>query len=173
MEKAQDLINTLEDLMVKEFRVCQNLFSLTRDERSALSNSDVQSLTSLVERKEALLDELGQLDDSKRMTTQEIGTMLGLNSQPGQSLTVGGVLTALDSGTADRLGHLRKGILALADQVRDMTRSNHALATIALERADAVQAFLLSLYQTPPSYRPPGVPTRSGQALSWEIDHIA
>ncbi len=173
LEHSLELTTTLEDLLVREFRVCQNLYSLTREERLLLSKNDVQALMSLVERKEALLDELGRLEDLKSMTMQEMGTILGLDSKPVQSLTVGDIIAALDVDSASRLGNLRSGILALVDQVRDLTHGNRALATTALERADALQAFLLSFYQSPTGYRPQGVSIGGEQAVAWEIDHLA
>lgn len=165
-----ELVNTLEDILVKEFRSCQTLYNLTKDERVALSSNDVSSLLNVVEHKEALLDEMGQLDDARRMTTQEVKILLGL---PTQSATLNEVISALDADSAGRLIHLRSGILTLMDKIRDLTHGNRALATSATERADAVQAFLLSLYQSPATYRPPGIPGPIGPAVAVEMDHIA
>jgi flagellar biosynthesis/type III secretory pathway chaperone len=169
-EKTLEHLNALEDVLVKEFRLCQNLHALTKDERAALAKNDVSSLLTLVERKEALLDELGQLDDSRRTLTQETSQQLGLNIE---SPTLTDILPAIDLDSATRLGHLREGILALMNEVKDLTHGNRALAVTALERTDAVQAFLLSLYQTPAGYRPQNVPASREPTLSWEVDHTA
>jgi flagellar biosynthesis/type III secretory pathway chaperone len=172
MDRLQEHLNTLEDLLVKEFRASQNLLDLTRSERAALSANDVIQLVSIVERKEILLDELGRLDDSRRMSTQEAGSVLGIKKNPP---SVADVLTYVDRTTAGRLGHLREGILTLMDQVRDLTYGNRALAASALQRCEAVQAFIISSYQTPSGYRPPSValPGASEPARSLEIDSWA
>jgi flagellar biosynthesis/type III secretory pathway chaperone len=166
-----ELLNTLEDLLVKEFRASQALFNLTRDERSALAGNDVQVLLTLVEHKEALLDEMAQLDDSRRMITQKIQSHLGLdNATP----SLQDIISSLDTETGKRLGNLRSGILTLLAKIRELTHGNRALATTALERTDAVQSFLLSLIQPPTaSYRPQGMPKMGETSLAWEVDHIA
>lgn len=173
IDKTQELTNALEDLLVKEFRIFQSLHALTREERVALSNNDVQLLLSLVERKEATLDELGRLEDSKRMTVQELATLLELATPSGEAYTVSDVIVALEADAAARLANLREGISALIDKLRDLTHGNRALANTSLERADALQSFLLSFYQSPGGYRPQGMPVNKGPSLAWELDQLA
>lgn len=163
-------LNTLEEIMVKEFRVCQTLQSLTKDERVALSSNDASQLLALVEKKEATLDELGQIDEARRMIVQEIGSGLGL---PSSSPTVADILRVLDADYARRLKHLHEGIVALMNDVRDLTHGNRTLAKVALERSDAVQAFLLSLFDVPTGYKPPTIPTTRQSSIAWELDKAA
>jgi flagellar biosynthesis/type III secretory pathway chaperone len=167
IDKKQDLLNTLEDLLVREFRACQVLYDLSREERAAISNHDITRMLCLVEDKEAVLDELSSLDDSRRMTSQEMGSLLGLAVH---APTVADLLPALSVENASRIGRLREGILTVMDKVRDLNRGNHALASGELERADSVQAFLLSLVQPPVTYGPLGNQVGLG-ASALEIDH--
>lgn len=170
VEKNPEPLISLEDILVKEFRVYQVLFGLTKEEREALSKNDVQLLLALVERKEALLDELGQLHETRRMKMQAVADVLGLaNPSP----TLAEVLAALEPGAAGQLGHLRAGILALMHQIQEITQGNRALANTAIERADALQTFLLSLFQAPAGYGPQGAHPASEPPVSWEIDQIA
>jgi flagellar biosynthesis/type III secretory pathway chaperone len=172
MNQLLELGSQLETLLIKEFSSCHMLLDLTRAERSALAKKDVAQLTSLVERKEVLLDELGRLDDDRRRVTQDLGSAAGLpvlhsSTHPP---SVADILPALDEETAARLGRLREGILALMSKVRDLAHGNNALAVSALERAEALQSFLLSLYQPPAHYGPLGVPIVADTPLSWEFD---
>jgi flagellar biosynthesis/type III secretory pathway chaperone len=166
--KVNELVNVLEDVLVREFRASQSLYTLTKDERVALSNNDVAALSTLIERKEALLDELGQLDDARRAATQDLKLVLGLAVH---TPSLSDVIAVLDPEPAGRLAHLRSGILTLMDKIRELTHGNRALTSAALERTDAVQAFLLSLYQQPaPTYRPHGIPAPNTPSLA--VDSI-
>jgi flagellar biosynthesis/type III secretory pathway chaperone len=174
IDKKQDLLNTLEDLLVREFRACQLLYQLSREERVAISNHEIPRMLSLVEDKEAVLDELGRLDDSRRMTCQELGSLLGLAIH---APTVADLLPGLSPENACRMGRLREGILTVMDKVRDLNRGNHALASSELDRAGSVQSFLLSLIQPPATYGPLGMKSTNGlqntshSAPALEIDH--
>jgi flagellar biosynthesis/type III secretory pathway chaperone len=172
MGDTPELLSTLEELLVKEFRACQSLHTLTRAERQALSqplsSGDIHRLCGLVEEKEVLLDQLGQLEDERRMLVGEIAAQTGLRAeQP----TLAELLEFLKVPEAGRISRLRDGILTLSANVREMTSGNLALAGTALERADAVQAFLLNLYRPPDGYLPPGAPARPAASLAWEVDH--
>ncbi len=89
-DTLHELLDSLEKTLVKEFLTCQKLEALTKEEQALLTAQEAGSLPALVERKEALLDEMGKLDDARRMFVGEISTMLeikeeapGLNSYPG------------------------------------------------------------------------------------------
>ncbi len=173
MENADSLVSTLEELLVQEFRICQNLHALTQSERQLLSKNDVQALSLAVEHKEALLDELGQVEDHRRMITQDLALFLGMNTEPATIAALAKTLQAktLHSNAAGRMARLREGILALSSDIHNLTRGNHTLAMIALERVDAVQSFLLDLYRPSLVYQRPGVETRvTGLELAWDVD---
>jgi hypothetical protein len=189
------LVHSLEDLLVKEFRLCQALHALTQEERQALSLQDVPAVSRLIEHKEALLDEMAQLEDQRRGVAQELGGQLGLAvksstetwplSTDGRPRTdtpsiaeLAGAMRAvrLPSHTgglypaAERLLTLREGIVALAGQIQELTSGNRALAVSALERVDALQTFLLDLYKPNLYYTPPGAPAHSAESVAWGVD---
>jgi flagellar biosynthesis/type III secretory pathway chaperone len=167
--RSHELLNALEDVLVREFRLSQNLSVLTKEERNALMIQDVTSLLTLVERKEALLDELGQLDDSRRMIIQETSALLDIKTE---SPSVADIISVVDADTSTRFSHLREGILALMNDVRDLTQGNRVLATSGLERVDAVQAFLLNLFRSPEGYKPHNAPVSREPFVAFEIDQI-
>jgi flagellar biosynthesis/type III secretory pathway chaperone len=160
-------LTTLEELLVKEFSNCQSLHALTKEERMALSKNDVKTLSTLIEDKEILLDELGQIEDERRMIVQKLAEGLGLRSQ---SPTVADIVRAVNPEVASRLSHLREGITALAGNIRDMTSGNQALAASALERVDAMQAFLLDLLRPSLTYHPSGIIRRADVNSGWDAD---
>lgn len=170
MDGVPEYLTALEDLLVKEFRTCQSLHTLTREERQAVSGGDVDALLCLVEQKEALLDELGNLEDQRRALTQDLAQGVGLKKTSPSWIDV---LRQVEPGVSGRLANLQEGILAMLASVRDLTHGNRALAASAMERADAVQAFLLNLYQPTVGYQPPGQPPAHASLVAWDVDQRA
>lgn len=166
----QKQLALLETVLVNEFRTCQSLKNVVSGERSALTKGDVPKLGDLVEEKEVLLDQLGQIEDERRMMVQELNQAYGANLE---IPTVFDLLPRLDSATAGRLGRLCDGISTVVGQVRQYNNGNQALASSALERVDAVQNYLLSLIQVPSNYQPPGTHPVPEQTVVWDYDQKA
>ncbi len=189
MKDSPELLSTLEELLVQEFRVCQSLQNLTREERKMLAdlqakrspvpgpNGDVSRLAGLVEEKEILLDQLGRIEDERRMIVQDMvnktfaeKTLAGKRGVQAQTPTLADVIKTLHAPEAGRISRLQEGITTLAATIREMTSGNLSLAGSALERADAVQAFLLNLYRPEANYQPPGFHPRPESSIAWEFD---
>ncbi len=145
MENAQHLLETLEDLLVKEFRSLQNLVALTKEERRVLSAyNQPQELLSVVEQKEALLDELGKLEDATRILTVHWANHTQSGSS-NASATVGEIIAAQPAALSERLGRLRAGIRTLAKDMHDLNRGNQLLVSAGLDRTLGLQQFLFNL----------------------------
>ena len=170
VEKRTELMTSLEDYLVREFRTLQALLNLTLEERQALSKEDVSHLSPLVEEKEALLDELGQLEEGRKTATEFLAVILSASP----SATVNELFPHLDPATAVRLGHLSEGITTLVAQTRDLNHGNQALAAYKVEWLDLAQTYLLNLVQPPPAYYPPGSNYASVQwTPAIDVDHRA
>ena len=163
------MLNTLEDLLVREFRACQTLLTLTKDERQALAKNDVRALSTLVEQKEAWLDELAQIEDRRRMVVQEIARLLPLISPTPSVAELAG---ALEPEVGGRINRLRDGITALSGEIRELSSGNRALAASALERTDAVQSLIVDFLRPSLNYQPPGKPHRSEHGAAWGVDQL-
>ncbi len=168
MEKMPSIITTLEDLLVHEFRTCQFILNLTKDERQALTRNEFNNLPAIVEQKEALLDELSQIEDQRRMVAHELAQKLGIVSS---SPTIAEIGAALPVEEGRRINHLREGIVALSGEIHELTSGNHALAVSALERVDAVQTFLMDLCKPSLFYQPPGSHPHKEAEAALGIDH--
>jgi len=162
------LINDLEELLVQEFRACQTLLDLTRNERQALARNDVDTLTSLVEQKESKLDELAQIEDRRRVAIQTIAQRLSL---PSPNPAVSELAAFLDPESGRRIERLRDGISTLSGEIRELSSGNRALAASALERTDAVQSLLLDILRPTLNYQPPGMPYQNQSGPAWGVDH--
>lgn len=144
MDNIQEHLTILKDVLVKEFRAIQELHEITKEERLVLTSKDICGLLILVENKEAVLDEMSQLNDRRRLVVRQLAELVGLKTQ---SPTLVNVLDEIDNEYCDRLKRLHEGIVALSGGIRNITFSNRALAKEGLVRVDAVQSFLLDLFQ--------------------------
>lgn len=169
-ENYQAILTSLEDLLVREFRTYQSLVLLTRDERTSLASGDIHTLMTLVEQKDELLDDLMRLEDSRARVTEAWVDASGFSSP---SPTIADMLPELDSSIAGRFGRLREGILALVEDLRELTHGNTALVNMAMERVDAVRFFLMNLGQPEAGYQPPGVSPSTTSPAVWEVEHWA
>lgn len=167
MEDIPGMVTSLEDILVKEFRICQSLHTITKDERLALTKNDVPALSTLVEQKEALLDDLTQIEDYRRMLSQNLGEVFGIRAV---SPTLTELSTSLNPDIGGRIIHLRDGILAIAEEIKVLTSGNRALAMAAMDRVDAVQTFLLDIFRPALSYERPGAPKRNYTEAIWDVD---
>lgn len=164
------LATTLEDLLVQEFRACQSLHHLTKEERQALTKNDLNSLEVILEQKEVVLDELGQIEDRRRMITQNLGDLVGLK-HTNPSITT--ICQKLNNEVGRRIKHLKEGISALAEEIKVITSGNHALAMIALERVDALQTILIDSFRPSLTYDRPGTKPSNQLDMVWEVDQRA
>ena len=167
MDQYPTTVYMLEDLLVKEFRACQLIHHISKEERQALSKNDVQSLEKIVEQKEVALDELGQIEDKRRMTVQDLSQEFGVRAeQP----TIAEIASRLPMDVGNRINHLREGIVALSEDIRVITSGNRALATTALDWIDATQTYLLDTFRPALFYDRPGVTTGNRPEAVWDVD---
>jgi flagellar biosynthesis/type III secretory pathway chaperone len=138
----QNYLRNLENSLVKEFRACQALLHLMREEQFALANGDAARLLAIAERKDILLDRLAVLSQARQ---SQVAALNG--GAPGDAPSLE-ELTACDTQTLDRMRRLSDGIQVLTSQARELVQANQALAAAALKRAAAQQAGLISSTQT-------------------------
>jgi flagellar biosynthesis/type III secretory pathway chaperone len=160
-------IAALEDALVSEFHIFQNLVELSRQELDALTKRDTTTLSGLVEKKEALLDELNIFEEDRRLATEDLAYLIGIKKQV---TTVSELLPFLERVISERFRRIQEGIVALGREIRNLNRNNLALAKTALEWADATQAYLLSLHQPDnETYQVPGkTPKRESAVRSFD-----
>lgn len=123
--------NPLADLLVKEFRTCQDLHYLIREERKAVLNRDVRLVEALTSQKQRLIEELNQLDLAVRSNIEEIGRSLIGQGQSYPILSTATILAEYDRETSGRLHSLYEGIQALKEKITAMDSINQTLAAPA------------------------------------------
>lgn len=156
----------LEQTLVRQFRALQKLIEITHKEREAILNQQ-DSLMRLVEEKEALLDQLGILEDDRRHLVQEISLSLpsGREADSLQEL-----LPHLQKEQSMRIERLVEGITTLAGESRELNHANHALALVRLEWVKAARWFLAGSVQPEVDYRPPGNAPVLKDSGGWGIE---
>lgn len=165
--EQQELINSIESLLVEGFRKLQSLLALTKEERTAFLNDKVTALEDLVDKKEVLLDDLNQIEINRQMLVEALAEDLGLTNE---GITLAQVVPVLEPRIETRLRRLSTGVLALAEEARALTSGNHALAVAGLDRVDAMQTFLLNFFDPPASYQPTNRPLPGGSAPVWDVE---
>jgi flagellar biosynthesis/type III secretory pathway chaperone len=166
-ETESELLTELEGTLVREFRTCRALQELVKQERNLLMAGDVENLSRMVEEKEILLDQLNQIEEHRRL-------VIGKLTDHYEGLTgptpLSELIRCVDQPVSKRLEHLYAGIGTVIEQVREFNHGNQALALNGLKRVDAVQAYLLDLFQKPGVYQPPGGARAMEPALVWDVD---
>ncbi|HEX7555304.1 MAG TPA: flagellar protein FlgN [Leptolinea sp.] len=150
-ETPQEIMSAIEAIMVNEFRVCQSLLTVLQQERQALIQKDVDTLSRLVEQKESLLDELGSNEESRRSNMKKLALNSGIKEEV---LGLTDLLRRLQLTASERIYRLQEGIFALQSKIRELNRANHALAEMNLERIKALQEYLVNLFTSPSFYQP-------------------
>jgi flagellar biosynthesis/type III secretory pathway chaperone len=169
-KNVQELTISLEDVLVREFRTLQSLVTVTNQERQALTKNEASALMPLVEEKEAILDSLSLLEESRRMLTEDISENVGGNPS---ATGIGSILSNLEPLSGKRISRLSEGISALVSEARDLNQGNRALAISTLTWLDSAQTFLLSFYSTTDTYTPPGMKPSNNTPSIGAINHIA
>jgi hypothetical protein len=142
MPMRLDSLQILESLLVKEFRACQTIYSLTRAERQALANSDISRLFELAREKEMVLDRVSVLETTRMKHLRSLDQRYKNNTPDQEAQILAALLARVRPEDAERLRMLQQGILTLTAQVQDLTRGNHALAAYALEHAEELRTAL-------------------------------
>jgi hypothetical protein len=139
----------LEQALVRQFKLLKEMIALTQKERTALLK-DPDLVLRFVEDKEALLDNLGLLEDHCRRIVQELSLSFDLRSE---NTSIQALLPFFKPEDARRIKNLSEGISGLAAQARELNRSNQAVALTKLDWLKATQSFLISIFQPDPGYQ--------------------
>lgn len=150
-ETPQEIMSAMEAIMVNEFRVCQSLLTVLQQERQALVQKDVETLSHLVEQKESFLDELGSDEESRRSLMEKLAQNSGLQTEV---MGLPDLLRRLQMTASERIYRLQDGIVALQSKIRELNRANLALAQMNMERITALQEYLVSLFSSSTYYQP-------------------
>jgi len=168
-EVPEELLFSMEALMVNEFRSLQSLRTITQDERQILLDGNGNALMPLIEKKEALLDEINRLEVTRRTLADKIAQLSGI----GEIKNLSDLLNQVNLSASERIIRLRDGILALQGEIRELNRGNYALATLNLERLGALQGFIVNLFTTSSFYQPISTAPAVQQSANWGMDQRA
>lgn len=160
-------VNSLEALLVKQFRTLETLISISKNERELILDHRTDELMKVVEQKESVLDQLGLMEEDRRMLTEELAAALGLKLQ---RAGLDEILTVLETVVAERFYRLNEGILALVDQARELNMGNQVMARTAIEWLEATQMFLLNVSAPEVAYSYPGAARRVDSYATRAID---
>lgn len=171
MNNVEDQLILLEDTLVSEFRCLQKMVEVTHKESNVLLKGNSSILMPILEDKETIVDQVIMLEEQRTRVCEDLARLFGINATPP---TVKALLPYIDPATAERIRRLCDGILALNEQQGDLNVRVNTLAQSWIEMIHSTQAYLLSFYQSPAAYVPPGV-RHQGANLPpvWGSEHRA
>ena len=169
-EEKDDVLVSLEAILVNEFRVYQSLRDLTLEERQVLLEGRGQNLMSIVDKKEELLDELTQMETKRNQLVDKIASIFDISQNYNN---LGELLDLIHAEPVKRLQRLRQGLVALQTEIRDINRGNAALASLNLEKITQLQNYLYKLFSTSSQYQPIGGQVYVEGPASWGMDQRA
>lgn len=170
VDRNTQLSAPLESFLVSEFRAYQTLLKLTKQERMALVKADILSLAAIVEQKDSLMDEIHRLEKGRSQVVREWVDRTGYHST---NPTIQELAALLPAPAAQRLERIRSGILAISEELQDLTRGNQALAISALERLDHMRTLILSFDQPTDTYASSGRKKSPVASASWQLEERA
>lgn len=170
-EKVQQLMDTLEAALVKMFRLCQSLFTLTKEERQILIEGKANDLEEISSQKAKIIEEIENSEISRSQVSDKIAQACGLTRR---FETLSELLDTVIYDKKDQIRRLQEGILALQTDIREINNGNYALATLNLQHLEAVQGYLVNLIYAPSAfYAPPNAINRDEPPKTWGMDHKA
>jgi flagellar biosynthesis/type III secretory pathway chaperone len=170
MRTVDDQLNLLEDTLVSEFRCLQKLVEITQKESSMLLKGNSSILMPILDDKEMIVDQIVMLEEQRGQVCEDLSQVYGVKATP---TSVKAIMSYLEPVQGERIGRLCDGIVALSEQQDDLNVRVNTLAQSWIELIHSTQAYLLSFYQSPAAYVPPGA--RQGTALPpvWGTEHRA
>jgi flagellar biosynthesis/type III secretory pathway chaperone len=169
LDRSTQMMIPLESFLVSEFRAYQTLLKLTRQERKALIKADIFLLANLVDQKDTLMDEIHRLEKGRTQVVREWAEQHGLPA----TASIQQIIRHVPQVTGQRLERVRSGILAVSEELRDLSRGNQALAASALERLDHMRTLILSFDQPADEYISTGQKRIPQSAASIKLEERA
>ena len=161
-------LEDLETVLVKLFRLFQNLFSCIKDERQYLVSRDAKALEEVSKTKTSFLSSIEQVEVERDQKTNELARLV---NKTGQTRTLSELLAGLPETSTERIRHIQQGILSLQKEIREVNEGNYALANLNLQQVQAVQQFIINTLQPPSSfYGPNSKKSAEVSPSTWQMD---
>lgn len=109
----EELLTALEDLLVQEFRTCQELLNLNRIQQRKDPEESSETLQDVNSRRKILLEHLSILEQQRRDLLTEADPLEPLPGSP-----ISKTAPVAIQERIDRLSRLRAGVLVLISELR-------------------------------------------------------
>ena len=158
----------LETVLVKLFRLCQELLAIVKKERQYLIDGNVDELEEVFITKSTLLTNIESLSGDQEKIVRKLSTAPGASER---MVPLSELLAKVESVSSERIKHLQQGILSLQKEIREFNGGNFALATLNLQQVQAVQDFLVDSVQPPSTFYGPKAGNKPDQSpRTWQMD---
>lgn len=171
LQTLQDLYDSLESILVNTFRLCESLLEISKRERQALLEKKIDILQQINKEKETIITEMRSIDQARIVVVKQLANELGVDVDP---LHVSDIVAKTDESIdTTKISRLQQGIITIQAEIRELNNGNYTLASLNVQRLDAVQEYIVGLF-TPPVYYQPTIKMPTTDApTSWGSDHLA
>jgi flagellar biosynthesis/type III secretory pathway chaperone len=170
-QTLHDLFETLEAILVNTFRLCESLQLVSKKERQALLAGKTEILETIAKEKGNIISEMEGNEETRMGVVQQIAQVLEIKDE---NVTINSLVNkAGNSIDTSKISRLLQGIITLQAEIRELNNGNYALATLNVQRLEAIQEYIVGLFTPPVYYRPTiNVPVTEAPA-SWGHDRLA
>lgn len=120
-------------ILEKEAQLYSEFLELSRQKTEVIINGDVKELENITKREQALIDNVGELEETREQVVSEIACAIGAETS---SLTISTIIDSLDKLWAEKLKKARNSILYTIDEIRQINLQNKILIDTSLEYID-------------------------------------
>ena len=159
---------SLETNLIAMFRLCQNLYSLAKEERQYLVDGRAGELDGLAEKKMKILDGIEKTEKDYQIIIKDIAAIAGINREIEK---LSDLLVNFGEKDVEQIKRMQEGILALQKDIKEVNSGNYALAKLNIQHLEAVQGFIVNNIYPSSSYYGPDTNVKKKEPLTnWQMD---
>jgi flagellar biosynthesis/type III secretory pathway chaperone len=152
IQTLQDLFDSLESILVNTFRLCESLLEISKRDRQALLEKNLDVLQQITKEKEILVVEMESIDHSRKVIVDQLAKELEIENEPAR---VSDIITKADESIdITKISRLQQGIITIQADIRELNNGNYTLASLNVQRLEAVQDYIIGLFTAPIYYQP-------------------
>ena len=162
---------SLETNLIAMFRLCQNLYSLAKEERQVLVDGRANELDGLAEKKMKVLDGIEKTEKDYQLLIKDIAMISGFKREVEK---LSDLLVNFGEKEVEQIKRMQEGILVLQKDIKELNDGNYALAKLNVQHLEAVQGFIVNNIYPSSSYYGPDKNLQKKEPLTnWQMDQRA
>ncbi|MDK2799520.1 MAG: hypothetical protein PWP27_1912 [Clostridiales bacterium] len=126
----QNVLNKLFEVLVQQIRVYENILKLAKEKTDIVVAGKITELENLVKLEQALVVQIGRLEQQREEVVDEIAAVLNINKQ---DVTMSSLTEYLDVLQKEKLKNYQQKLTNILDELKNTNELNAKLIKQALE----------------------------------------